>query len=282
VTSSSSLMQMIFFIRTASTESSPAGAPACRKFNSVSIRSMPMVNRHLPFPTYPSTLSSAEVRRRSLSFGYYPWPVSTGNAFAREFVSKVTPIPQERIFKSPDGFLNKMAPLFGDVETIDEILGSYRVHGSNAWAQSNERIRCEGYVRIVRFDDILHAEFVALAWRLGFSVEVYRHQPVPQWVEKRLLPLRLCPREHPIAGDSIMAALRLGLRGSFVAPDLSVVGRASWAIWFVAIAMLPERHLMYLLRQCRAQDGRNSLARLLVHCSLSRPDRGLRKSSLLR
>jgi hypothetical protein len=98
------------------------------------------VDQRMPFPDYPPTLTSEEIRRRLLRFGWHPWPVSSGNAFARDFVARLTPICEQRIFKSPDGFLNKMAPLFGPVGVLNEVLGDYRVHGANVWAQS-ERLQ---------------------------------------------------------------------------------------------------------------------------------------------
>ena len=219
------------------------------------------------FQTIPPTLTSEEIKRRLLRFGWYPWPVSSGNAFARDFVAKVTPICEQRIFKSPDGFLNKMAPLFGTVGVLDEVLGEYRVHGANVWAQSGKATNREAFSRTVRFDAILHAEFVAAAARFGFMVDDYDHQPVPQWVERRQLSLRLCPERHPIADDTMLAVLSRGLHSAVVAPGLSVFGRLSWALWFILIAVLPEWSLLYFLQRGRAQSHRTNWARSLVSMS---------------
>jgi glycosyltransferase involved in cell wall biosynthesis len=230
------------------------------------------VNQQLPFPFYAKTLDNPEIKRRSLRFGYYPWPVSSGNAFARTFVARVAPIPQERIFKSPDGFLNKMAPLYGEVAVLDAVLGAYRVHGRNIWAQSGAGINRDTFPRTVRFDAILHHEFVTVASELGYAVRGYGSQMVPQWIENRMLSLRLCPARHPIEGDTRSRVLQLGLRSAVVAPDFSVVGRLSWAAWFIALAVLPEQALLHFLQGGRAQSGRSNLARALVRWS--RPNSG--------
>jgi hypothetical protein len=63
------------------------------------------------------------------------------NVSARDFVSKSAPIPEERIFKSPDRLLNKIAPLSGEVAVLNEIVGVYRVRMNDAWAQSLEHIQ---------------------------------------------------------------------------------------------------------------------------------------------
>jgi glycosyltransferase involved in cell wall biosynthesis len=230
------------------------------------------VDQQLPFPYFSKALTHSEIKRRLLRFGYYPWPVSSGNAFSREFISEVTPIPQQRIFKSPDGYFNKMAPLFGEVAVLDEILGAYRVHGKNVWAQSGEGINRDTFQRTVRFDAVLHSEFVTVAARQGYAVGGYASQPVPQWVENRLLSLRLSPDHHPIEGDGRLRVMWLGLRGAAVAPDFSVFGRLSWATWFLALALLPERIVLYFLRRGRSQSRRSQMARALVRWS--RPKSG--------
>lgn len=60
--------------------------------------------------------------------GHYIWPVTSGNAYARHFMSKVMPLTPP---VSHDGVLNTIAPLYGAVVTIPRPLGQYRVHTLN-------------------------------------------------------------------------------------------------------------------------------------------------------
>lgn len=76
---------------------------------------------------------AAEVRAAFRQHATYRWPVTTGNAYARWFLDEVLP------FKpgiGPDGYLNTIAPLYGDVITLPEPLGSYRIHGGNLWSST--------------------------------------------------------------------------------------------------------------------------------------------------
>jgi glycosyltransferase involved in cell wall biosynthesis len=75
--------------------------------------------------------------------GTYHWPVTTGNAYSRWFLEIFMPLT---IARAPDGMLNTIAPIYGDVITIPHALGSYRLHGENIWssnifARIPERIR---------------------------------------------------------------------------------------------------------------------------------------------
>jgi len=222
------------------------------------------VDQGLPFPHYSISLSHDQIRQRALRFGYYPWPVSSGNAYAREFVKNVIPIDPERIFKSQDKFLNKMAPLFGDVAVINEVLGDYRVHDRNAWAQWGRRINRETYARSVRFDAVLHAEFREMAARLGFCVDAYLDQPVPQWVKTRLLSYRLRREIHPIPNDTRWKILKLGARSATVAPGINLFGRLSWIAWLSLVTILHRLLWLRLLVRGRAQSHRSRIAQVLV------------------
>src|SRR5690348_9652503 len=85
-------------------------------------------------PAYPTPFSAADVRELALRRGFYPSPPTTGNAYARRFLEQVMPLDSKRFPFAPDGILNAIAPLYGDVRTLDRPLGRYRIHGKNMWA----------------------------------------------------------------------------------------------------------------------------------------------------
>jgi len=78
-------------------------------------------------PNYDSQRVMSEFGR----FGTYRWPVTSGNAYARTFLDQILPLDVEL---GPDGYLNTIAPLYGDVITIAKPLGSFRLHGRNLWS----------------------------------------------------------------------------------------------------------------------------------------------------
>ncbi len=63
--------------------------------------------------------------------GTYRWPVSVGNAYSRWYAREVFPLTKSL---GPDGVLNSVAPIYGEIVTIPRVLASYRVHGHNAWS----------------------------------------------------------------------------------------------------------------------------------------------------
>jgi glycosyltransferase involved in cell wall biosynthesis len=64
------------------------------------------------------------------------WPPTSGNAWKREFLEEVFPIPEmekecEVGSASADAYLSMLAPLFGRINRILEPQGFYRIHGEN-------------------------------------------------------------------------------------------------------------------------------------------------------
>lgn len=63
----------------------------------------------------------------------YLSPPTTGNAWSREFLEQVLPLPEEDYRTCPDAYLTTLAPLFGLVGRIDDPLGCCRIHASNEY-----------------------------------------------------------------------------------------------------------------------------------------------------
>lgn len=230
-------------------------------------------NLNLPFPHYSAELTPAEIRRRSLASGVYTWPVAAGNSFDRDFLRRVLPIPD--LFKNiADGYLSKLAPLYGDVETIPAILAAYRVHGGNFWAQAS--ITGGKYAQATRYELDMAEAFVAKAKEQGYAVDKRRLLLNKLHLEARLLSWRLAPQRHPVHDEKMVRLVWLGLRSAWVAPDVGLVGRLFWSLWFIAIGFLPVPAVAYLAGQFRRQDFRSPIARLLVGLSRrgSRPESG--------
>ncbi len=70
-------------------------------------------------------------------------PPTSGNAWAREFLERVTPIPEPEHRIGADGYLYGLAPAFGTIERVTTPQGVYRIHGGNSYRHMavEERLR---------------------------------------------------------------------------------------------------------------------------------------------
>lgn len=221
-------------------------------------------NQNTPFPYFPDDLSPEQILRQSLEFGFYPWTVSSGNVFSTRYLAQVMPIDADVIYRSPDGYLSRMAPLFGDVKSSGEILGAYRVHGANTWARAGRSLRAYPANRWVAFDRVLCKAFNEKAAALGHAPHDYDELVSLQRIEHRLMGLRSDPKNYPIRGDTPARLFQLGRRCACHAPNVSAPGRIVWLVWFATLAFAPYWLVDRLYRAARTQRGRSPVARLLV------------------
>ncbi|MEO5903477.1 MAG: glycosyltransferase [Gemmatimonadaceae bacterium] len=68
-------------------------------------------------------------------------PPTSGNAWSREFLERVFPIPEEEFRINADGYLLSLAWIYGKVAIASDATGFYRVHGQNHFASKTEKER---------------------------------------------------------------------------------------------------------------------------------------------
>lgn len=118
--------------------------------------------------------------------GWWPWPPSSALSFRRVFLNKVMNIPEEGEFRfSAEPYLADLAPFFGEVAGIDQVLSLFRIHGANIWSNPididqrslrNHEVRVEvlnaalkNFGIDVEVDLIDHWPYQLLRYKLGYE-----------------------------------------------------------------------------------------------------------------
>jgi hypothetical protein len=80
--------------------------------------------------------ADGDFREQFLSRGPTNVPCSptSGNAWSRSFLERVFPIPDDVYQLCADDYLYNLAPAFGELRTIAEPIGCYRIHGKNNYS----------------------------------------------------------------------------------------------------------------------------------------------------
>jgi len=80
-----------------------------------------------------SDLAEGDVRDALISRGPagYNWPSTSGNAWRRDFLDRVLPVPESDYRIGPDVYLSALVPLFGSLQRLQGAGGCYRIHGCN-------------------------------------------------------------------------------------------------------------------------------------------------------
>ena len=193
---------------------------------------------------------AAHVRDTFARTGTYLWPVTAGNVYARTYLEQLTPL---KVGIGPDGLLNTVAPVYGDVLTIPRCLASYRLHGSNMWATNGldltrlpERILSR---RLEIAELVAHAQLRGVALPPG---NILDHELA--FINYRLMAMRLGQRYEGMQGETATALWWRGMQ--FLASELMPwPSKLMHTVWLGAIWLSP-RPLASALIQLRFQRAR--------------------------
>ena len=92
-------------------------------------------------------LAAGDLRAHLIEHGpdsYLGVPCS-GNAWSRRFLQHVLPVADHSSYRhGADGYLITLAPLFGAIARLEDVLGCYRIHGANQYWHASVEQRLAG------------------------------------------------------------------------------------------------------------------------------------------
>lgn len=195
-----------------------------------------------------------------LRTGRYCTPPTSGNCFARSFLKKVMPMPEASYRISADGYLITLAPLYGSVHDLREVLGTYRIHGANSWS-SDESTR---FARCVQHEIqracLLEQHSVPA---LGHAVSAedtlarnFRH------IASRISSCKLFPENHPVRNDTPRALVMTGVIVVMRDMNLGIPQKILWVSWFILVGILPRKMAKQIIAWPYYHTRRHFLHRL--------------------
>ena len=224
-------------------------------------------DKQLRFPDYPPGMDPDSAFRTVVEKGWYPCPVTSGNAWSREYLGKVLPVPDERFRNNTDGYLNVLAPLYGKVISVPQVLGAYRLHGSNLWASRDGN---RAWSRYLRHEIERHEVFRQHATRLHIGVRDDALLRSPQHLECRMLSLRFTPEAHPAPEDRRALLLAQSVRTVLRSHDRSLPGRLIWTAYLGLLGIAPVSWLERLVPMLRSPEGRSGWVRTIISWARAR------------
>jgi glycosyltransferase involved in cell wall biosynthesis len=239
------------------------------------------------FPRNNDPAKLSRVHRRTMA---YTTPPGSGSAYSREFVRSVfvtasvldaaiarreRPLEpgEEAALRASDAPLHTLAPLLGDVLTIQKVLAWYRIGSPN-----------QSVPLPIRFRNRLRQD-VEMA-RLFVTRLRQASLPVPRdplslnfnHLQYRFASRLVDPFAHPFPGDTVAG---LGCRLAYAAityPQAPLRDRTILLIWVIACVLTPSRHRQNLVLWRFVGTSRPAVVRTLLGAlsslgSAHQPDR---------
>ncbi len=188
-------------------------------------------------PSVGMSLATGEVWRKLLQTSSYVSSPMSGNAYRRETLTPVFPIP-DAYKTTADDYLMISTPFYaGKLAGVDEAIGAYRVHDNNQWALTS--VSGSRFRRFVNHD---LQNFSLLRQR----AEAFNQQ-IPEDLERRslgriwsrLASLRLEPQDHPVNTDQVLKLILWGLTALWKFSSHNLPKRIIYSLLFVWVGLMP-------------------------------------------
>jgi hypothetical protein len=188
------------------------------------------------------------------------WMATSGNAFRTKTLERILPVP-ERYSRFPDYYLVHLTALLGPVHSIEEVAGSFRIHGRNSFEPQEPALDLDHVHETIGFTATTAGDIARLADLLGIE----RPDPLLSISDlgNRLVSLRLAPDRHPVKTDTRWRLVAQAGRAAARRFDVSAPMKALFCLWFVAMAVSPRPLARRLAELFLFPERRGPLNRLV-------------------
>ena len=211
-------------------------------------------------------LPEGDIREQLLREGMYVSPPNSGNAFSKEFLDQVMPLPEKEWAYGPDTYMVFLAPLFGRVAAVHEPLGLYRRH-----IQSVTNITMAGIPEVgKKLQSMVRASFALRELLARFArqqgLAMAPEAVADHWLclKVRLAMSRVAGDLDPFGNEGPFALSRRMLRAVWTTRELGLASRLEFSLWSVLVALLPVRAAVLLIKFAFAPGERGALVRGLL------------------
>ena len=189
-------------------------------------------------PSYD--FSSLDARKQIAAYGYYVSPPASGNAYRKSFLDEIMPIADAELYRqATDGYTTGLAGMAGNIASIGEILGFYRVHGDNFGGEGGVKSVKQLHHMFMRDVKREHSQH-AFGDHFNFHFPEDSSRYCPGHTKLRLLSRRMLPDEHPIKTDGVGNLVVCGLLSAVRFPHLKLHQRLVVGLGFLALGFMPR------------------------------------------
>lgn len=192
------------------------------------------LNTFIPPAGY--ALAFGDLKPIILKQGIYRTPPTSGNAYSREFLREVLPVPEENWRLCPDAFLHAQVAFYGKIGAIEKTLGYYRVHGSNASSLIKFKSDTERLEEEINFRNRCEALILRSAERVhlnaGFNPTIK--------VAKKITLFMICPENNLVKDERLSRLIKSGIHAVWKECEISILKKIVISGFFILLPFFPR------------------------------------------
>ncbi len=208
------------------------------------------------------------LRESILSFPFDLVRMATsGNAFSASVLRTILPIPEAVYFSGADWYVSPLAGLFGRCVFLEDIGGGYRLHGGNDnWFERPAMtIDLAGIRKEIRLMDVSATAIQKFAGSAG--AEHGKQILSVSYLGARMVSLKVLPAGHPLADDTVLRVLYLGIIATLRRFDVRWPMKVLFIGWFALMSLAPRQVAVWLAEMWYfpGRRGRMNAALRVLH-----------------
>lgn len=192
------------------------------------------------------SMPNGDMRAYVLSRGTYITPYCSGNAYSRHMLEHIFPIKKEDHRLFIDTYLLPLAVFYGDIVSIEDTLGLYRMHGNNDW--SHRTVDPNKFMKEILGERRRKAYIRKVAAEFNLKVSFTEDPSTSIQVIKKLATMLLSPSSKKTLGGSVAQVVRHGIGTVWKENEVSVVKRLGAVIFMLSCPFLPRDMATRLFR----------------------------------
>jgi glycosyltransferase involved in cell wall biosynthesis len=212
-------------------------------------------------PQFPPKDDVEKLRRTFLRTMSYTTPPGSGNAYARDFVRQAFAMAPTTIRES-DAVLLTLAPIMGDILTIQKPLARYRIHAANAMAM--RLLDPAKFHSRLRQDAELARLFATASEEFHLKLAGDPLQRSFNHLQYRFASYLIEPATHPFPGDTLVGLSCRLICQTVKYPLMPLKDRALLLAWIIACALTPSHYRQNLLLWRFAAISRPALVKTVL------------------
>jgi len=211
-------------------------------------------------PPAGSPLPSGDLKLKFMREGVYTTPPTSGNAFGRSFLQVIMPIPEDEWYLYTDAYLHLYSPIYGEIAAVQEALGYYRVHGSNASSQVKYSSYKDRLVRDIAMRNRREALIADAARKMNLKPDF----DITSVIVNKLALMLACPGHSLLHNERLTRLAQRGLRAIWRESSTPIWKQIAVSAYFIAVPFIPRNVARNLSYWYVFPESRPALMRRLI------------------
>lgn len=188
-----------------------------------------------------SPLPRGDLRQQLITDGTVASAPTSGNVFPRAFLDQIMPMPEMGWERDADAYLINLAALTGEVGTIDEPLGGYRLHGRNVTTMvRGGKVNKSGLRKFLQREILTDQSLTAYGQKIGSNYRLGTLTGALPHLQQLFLHEKLFSEDHYFGEKSTFRIFLSYIKVLLSSKSLPVYKKPIIAGWSLVVMLLPK------------------------------------------